>query len=124
MCDKSVDTHPLTIKYIPKYYNTQGMCNKAVQGCFFYFDSIPDQYRTQEICDIVVSLYPFLIVYCSDKCKTQRIYDETVDDSLAALRAIPDWFVTSKIIKKIYAALYADDGLLLFDEFCRCYILL
>ena len=28
----------------------------------------------------------------------------------------PDWFVTSKMIKKLYTALYADDGLLFFDE--------
>ena len=38
--------------------------------------------------------------------------DEAVDDSLAALKFIPDWFVTSKIIKKLYTAIYADDGLL------------
>ena len=73
----------------------------------FVFDSILDQYKTQEICDIVVSLYPFLIAYCHDKYITQNICDETeaVDDSLAALKLIPDWFVTSKMIKKLYTAL-------------------
>ena len=30
--------------------------------------------------------------------------DEAVDDSLAALKVIPDWFVTSKIIKELYTA--------------------
>ena len=39
--------------------------------------------------------------------------DEAVDDSLAALKLI---IVTSKVIKKLYTALYADDGLLFFDE--------
>ena len=42
--------------------------------------------------------------------------DEAVDDSLAALKIILTWFVTSKIIKKLYTALYADYGLLYFDE--------
>ena len=42
--------------------------------------------------------------------------DGAVDDFLAALKLFPDWFVTSKIIKKLYSALYADDGLLFFDE--------
>ena len=42
--------------------------------------------------------------------------DEAVDDSLAALKLIPDWFVTSKMIKKLYTALYTNDGLLFFDE--------
>ena len=32
------------------------------------------------------------------------------------MKHIPDWFVTCKIIKKLYTALYADDGLLFFDE--------
>ena len=47
---------------------------------------------------------------------TQKICDEAVEDFLAALKFISDWFVTSKMIKKIYTALYADDGLLFFDE--------
>ena len=42
--------------------------------------------------------------------------DKAVDDSLAALKLIPDWFVTSKMIKKLYTALNADDCLLFFDE--------
>ena len=41
------------------------------------------------------------------------MYDQAVV-SLAALKLVPDWFVTSKLIKKIYTALYADDGLLFF----------
>ena len=38
------------------------------------------------------------------------------DDSLAALKLFPDWFFTSKVIKKLYTTLYKDDGLLLLDE--------
>ena len=37
-------------------------------------------------------------------------------DSVAALKFTPDWFVTSKMIKKLYTALYADYGLLFFDD--------
>ena len=33
--------------------------------------------------------------------------DEAVDDCLAALKFIPDWFVTSKMIKKLFSDLYA-----------------
>ena len=69
---------------------TQEMCNKAVNRCFFEFDSIPDQYKTQEMCD------------------------EAVDDSLAILKFISDSFVTSKMIKKLFTALYADENILYF----------
>ena len=54
-------------------------------------------------------------MYCSDKYKTQRMCDEAVDDSLPALKLIPDWFVTSKMIKKLYTAFYTN-SLLFFDE--------
>ena len=36
--------------------------------------------------------------------------------SLAALKLIPNWFVTSKMIKKLYTAFQADDCLLFLDE--------
>ena len=42
--------------------------------------------------------------------------DEAFDDSLAALKLLPNWFVTSKIIKKLYIALYTDDNILYFNE--------
>ena len=35
--------------------------------------------------------------------------DEAVDDSLAALKLIPDRFVTSKMIKTLFTALHADE---------------
>ena len=38
--------------------------------------------------------------------------DETVDDSLGALKLIPDWFVTSKIIEKIFSPFYVDEIIL------------
>ena len=68
------------------------------------------------MCDKVVSEDDFLIVYCPDKYITQKICDEAVDDSLAALKLIPDWFVTRKMIKKLFTALYADENILYFDE--------
>ena len=44
----------------------------------------------------VVSLYPSFMVYSPHKYITQEMCDEDVDDSLAPLKIIPDWFVTSK----------------------------
>ena len=80
---------------------------------FFVFDSIPNQFITQEICNIIV----FYILFNSktERYKTQKMCDEAVDDCLAALEFIHDWLATSKMIKKLYAALYADDGLFFVD---------
>ena len=62
---------------------------------------------------------PFSIVYYSDKYITQKIYDRAVDDSLATLKLIPNWFVASKMIKKIFSALYADENILHFNKDSR-----
>ena len=54
------------------------------------------------MCDKVFSQDPFLIVYYPDRYKTQRMCDEVVNDSLATLKLISDWFVISKMIKKSF----------------------
>ena len=37
MCDKSVNTHPSTIKFVPECYRTHEMYYKAVNRCFSCF---------------------------------------------------------------------------------------
>ena len=39
---------------------------------------------------LVVSLYPSLIAFCTAKYIIQKKCDEAVDDSLVALKLIPD----------------------------------
>ena len=38
--------------------------------------------------------------------------DETVDDSLAVLKFVLDWFVTSKTYKNFFTPNYADENIL------------
>ena len=38
--------------------------------------------------------------------------NKAADDCLVALKFIPDWFVTSKMIKNLFTALYADENIL------------
>ena len=68
------------------------------------------------MCDRVVSENLFLILYCPDKYITQKMCDEPVDDSLATLQLIRNWFLASKIIKKLFSTLYADQNILYFDK--------
>ena len=44
------------------------------------------------------------------------MFDRAVDESIATLKLIPDWFVKSKTIKKLFTALYADEKILYFNE--------
>ena len=49
--------------------------------------------------------------------------DEAVDDSLAALNFVPDWFVTSKMIKKPYTALYVDENIHYFNGYSGVFLI-
>ena len=62
------------------------------------------------------SCFVFFKVYCPDKYITQKLCDATVNDSLAALKLIHDWFVATKILERLYTALYADENILYFNE--------
>ena len=44
------------------------------------------------------------------------MHDKAIDDCLATLKFVPDWSVTSKMIKNLFTALYADENILYFDE--------
>ena len=77
--------------------------------CFY----IPDRYKTQETCDRIITENPFSIRYVPDQYKTQMC-DEAVDDSLAALKFVPVWFVTSKMIKVLFTVFYTDKNILYF----------
>ena len=43
----------------------------------------------------VTELFPKILTYCPGRYKTQIICDEAIDDCLATLKFIPDWFVRS-----------------------------
>ena len=45
--------------------------------------------------------------------------DKAVYDFVTALKFIPDWFVTGKIIKKLHNALFTHDDILFFVEDCN-----
>ena len=36
---------------------------------------------------------------------------------MLTLKSVPDWFVTKKMIRKLYIALYVDDNILFFNEY-------
>ena len=58
----------------------------------------------------------FMLKYCLGKFETQEMSDKAVDSFLLTLKFVPDWFVTSRIIKKLYNSLLTDDNTLLFDK--------
>ena len=68
------------------------------------------------MCDSIISEDPFSIRYVSDQYKTQQMCDEAVYGCLTALKFVPDWFLTSKIIKILFIAFHADENTLYANE--------
>ena len=92
MCEKAVDTYPSTTKFFPQCLDSKNKCCvKVVNRRFLVFDSIPYRYKTQKMCGKAV-------------------------DSLETLKLTPDWFVTSKMIKKLFTVLCADENMLYFNK--------
>ena len=66
------------------------------------------------MCDKDVSEDSFVLEYCHGRYKTQEMCNKAIDDFLPALKCVPDWFVTNKMIKKLLTALFTDDDILYF----------
>ena len=49
VCDKDVNTYPLTIKFVPEWLITQEMCDKPVTRCLFLFGSIFNQESSRNV---------------------------------------------------------------------------
>ena len=77
---------------------SRNVWHSVVSNDFSLILYCPEKYKTQRMFESVVSEDPSLIVYSP----TQRIWDEVADDCLAALKFVPDWFVTNGMIKKMF----------------------
>ena len=55
-----------------------------------------------------------MLKYRCDRYETREMCDKPVEYFLLALKLFPDWFVTSKTIKKLHNALFEEDYILFF----------
>ena len=116
MCKKAVNISSSAIQFVPECYKTREICDKSVPKDPFMLKYSDDRYKNQEMCDKAFSEEPFLLKICHDSYKTPEMRDKAVDDFPTALKSVPDWFVTSKVIKNLHSALFADDNVLFCDK--------
>ena len=58
---------------------------------------------------------------CFDRYKTQKLCDRAVNASLLALKFVPDWLVTKKMIKTLDDDLFSNDNIIFINE-GSCYL--
>ena len=59
-----------------------------------------------------------MLKYCLDRYKTQEMCDKAVDEFLPALKFVPDWFITNKMLEKLNDALFVNDDVIFINEDC------
>ena len=89
---------------------------KLLINFFFNYFVFLINVKPKNLRDIIISHDPFSLRYVPDQYKTAQTCDKAVDDCLTTLKFVPDWFVTSKMIKMLFTALYADKNILYFNE--------
>ena len=66
--------------------------------------------------DKVVSKEPFMMLkYCPGKYKTQEMCDKAVDFYLITLMFVLDWFVTNKMLEKLYNSIFCNSNIFFHD---------
>ena len=113
MCNIAILENGEMLGCLPNRRKIQEMCNKTVDNYAHALEFVPDRYKSKEICDKIVSENPFMLKYFPDKYMTEKMCDE---EFLPTLHFVPDWFVISKMIKKLFTSFYADENILYFDE--------
>ena len=68
------------------------------------------------MCNSILCEDHFSTIYVPDQYKIKKISNKAVDDLLVALEFVPNWFVTSKMIKKLFTDLCTDESILYFNE--------
>ena len=116
MCNQAVDNYVHALEFVPECYKTQEMCDKAVNTYPSTIKFGLECHKIQEICDKADNRCFLYFIYCPYTCKTKRMCDEAVDDCLTALKFIPDWFVTNKMLEKFHDAVNAKDDVIFFYE--------
>ena len=70
MCDKAIHIHLSVIQFVPEYFKTQEMCDKAVDTCIFVFDSIADRHKSQTC---VIKYFLKILKSCLDRYKSEEM---------------------------------------------------
>ena len=68
------------------------------------------------MCDNIISKNSFMLKYCRDKYITQKMCEKAANGFSPTLNFVPDWFVTTKMIKKLFTASHADGNIFYFNE--------
>ena len=69
MCDKAVDNYCNALEFVPEFYKTHKICDRAIDKCQFMFDSFLDIFNTQEMCysrwwfSTSIKIYSGLVCY-------------------------------------------------------------
>ena len=116
MCDKAVDNYPHAFKFVPDCYMTQKCVIKLSILIILQYNFFLIAIRIKKcVIKILINVFLHLLISLID-IKLKKMCNEAVDNCLAALKFILDWFVTSKMLEKLHNASEANGNTLFYNE--------
>ena len=107
---KTVEDESETLEYVPNYFKTQKMCERAVENEPDTLKFVPDHLKIQGMCEKSVENESYNLKFVPDHFKTQEMSDKAVRDDPYSLQHVPDWFVTREWVYMLYDdSEYCDD---------------
>ena len=124
VCKHAVKKLPFEIRYVPDWYKTQKICDKAILNCeefsasiFYVFlknkketdvyvknvetlESVPDFYKNQQMCDKAVDNYLHALKFVPNCCITQKIYEKAVNIYHFITQFVSDCYKTQEMCDK------------------------
>ena len=91
------------------------MSYEALGSCLFVFSSVSNRHITQKMRDEVVSKRSIILKCCLDRYKTEEMCDKAVDSYLLALKFVPNWVVTNRMIDKPDNDVFSNDNIIFSD---------
>ena len=69
---------PFVIKYVPDQYNTQEICDKAVDKYAHALEFVPDCIKTQKMSNKAANTYFSTVQFVPESYRTQEMYNKAV----------------------------------------------
>ncbi len=99
LCDDVIRDNPDLIKYIPVKYRSRSICMKAYDHNYRNIKFVLDEYKTKQMCLDVIKKDPKLIKYFPLKLRDSEMYEYVAENAPTEIKSIPEQFINEKIIK-------------------------
>ncbi len=99
LCNDAIKDNPDLIKYIPVQYRSEDICSKAYEYNYKNIKYVLDEYKTKDTCWEVIKKEPKLIQYFPLQLRNSEMYEYIAEHEPSEIEKIPEEFINENILK-------------------------